>query len=141
VLQVRALDISTALYTFGAFIGAFTILVEVVLAVARFWFPDSKGAYLITEIIGNALLWIFWLGSSRSDVSPAFLSLQLITRDNKDARSICSNLDQIALLPELQPLGPEFLGKSRAQIRPPYVWCSPLTRSPEPCLQRFSRKL
>ena len=59
--QIRNLGLSTSLYTFGAFLGALTLVVELAFAATRFWFPDSKPAYLVSEVAANAVLWIFWV--------------------------------------------------------------------------------
>jgi len=66
VVQVRNVQgISTSVYTFAAFLGAFTLFVELVMAAVRFRQPDSKPAYLLSEIAVNGIVWVMWLGKSR----------------------------------------------------------------------------
>jgi hypothetical protein len=56
--------ISTSVYTFAAFLGTFTLVVELGLAAVRFWLPKSKLVYLLSEVIINGVVWIMWLGKS-----------------------------------------------------------------------------
>lgn len=90
--------ISTSVYTFAAFLGAFTLFVELVLAAVRFWLPESKPAYLLSEVIVNGIVWIMWLAAAAS-----------ITHETKDSRSICRNLNQLDNVPELDDFDPELL--------------------------------
>lgn len=59
--QIRLFGISTSYYTFSAFVGALTIVVEVGLAITR-QFTSGKINTLLNETIASAVLWVFWLG-------------------------------------------------------------------------------
>lgn len=65
--QIRALGFSTKTYTYDAFVGAFTLVVEVVMVVLRLAKRDSAVVSIAAELGVAGLLCIFWLSECNSD--------------------------------------------------------------------------
>ncbi|KAK4689042.1 hypothetical protein P7C73_g1069, partial [Tremellales sp. Uapishka_1] len=89
----RALGFKTSTFTYDAFVGAFTTLVELVALVTRTQLVNFVGSSFAVEIGLTALLWIFWLASGIRT-----------TTYTEESRSFCKNLDDLFDLPELKDL-------------------------------------
>ncbi|KAK8847648.1 hypothetical protein IAR55_005507 [Kwoniella newhampshirensis] len=94
--NTRAVGYKSSTFTYDAFVGAFTIVLELALLVARLVKPAV--ATLIVEAGLAGLTWIFWLASGIAT-----------TKYTEEGRSICKNLDDLLDVPELSDVPPDAL--------------------------------
>ncbi|WWD21735.1 hypothetical protein CI109_106222 [Kwoniella shandongensis] len=94
--NTRSVGLSSSTFTYDAFVGAFTILVELALLVVRLTVPTV--ATLLVEVGLAGLVWIFWLASGVAT-----------TKYTSEDRSICKHLDDLLDVPELKDFPPDAI--------------------------------
>lgn len=115
--QTRVIGYKSSTFTFDAFVGAFTLFVEILGLIAR-WVPAlSRFVPLPVEGGIALLLWIFLIGESR------FLVLKLTTASAINTtqftemdRSVCKHLDDLFDLPEFKNVDQQTLRKCPSEV-------------------------
>ncbi|WWC70520.1 uncharacterized protein I206_104471 [Kwoniella pini CBS 10737] len=79
----------SSVYTYDAFVGAFTLVALVVIIALRYGKPSL--ATLLNEVVLSALLWIFYLAAGAST-----------THYTRDDRQVCKHIDDLFDLPEFE---------------------------------------
>jgi len=96
--QARQFELKTSTFTFAAFVGAFTILVEDVFIVLRIVSPNSLVVSLGAEATLGFVQWVFWLAAAIAT-----------THFTSDGRSVCKHLNELFELPEFEGMDREAI--------------------------------
>ena len=93
---MRQFEVKTSTFTYDAFVGAFTIVAELVFVGLRILSPNSVVVSLGAETALGGLLWVFWLAAAVAT-----------THYTSDDRSACKHINDIFDLPEFEDLDPD----------------------------------
>ncbi|ORX34186.1 hypothetical protein BD324DRAFT_168878 [Kockovaella imperatae] len=96
--STRVLGFKSHTFTYDAFVGAWTILAEIVLAVTRHFFSQTVLATFLVEISVLCLSMIFWLAAG--------IDTTLFTSED---RSVCKHIDDLFDLPEFENADPQVI--------------------------------
>jgi hypothetical protein len=105
-LQARQFGVSTSVFTFDAFLGAFTIVFELVTLTLRILSPSSLLTSAGAELGFGGLLWIFWVAAGAST-----------THFTSEDRSVCKHLNDLFDLPELEDVDPDLLDMAKKVLK------------------------
>jgi len=98
----RTIGFKSHTFTYDAFVGAWTILVEVVLAACRHFFPTTVMATFAVELGALFLSLVFWLASG--------IDTTIFT---SEGRSVCKHLDDLFDLPEFEQVDQDVLQQAK----------------------------
>ena len=104
--QARQFGVSTSVFTFDAFLGAFTIVFELGTLALRILSPNSLFTSAGAELGFGGLLWIFWIAAGVST-----------THFTSEDRSVCKHLNDLFDLPELEDVDPSVLDLAKKILK------------------------
>lgn len=100
--QARQFGVKTSTFTYDAFVGAFTIVAEVLFIGLRVGLPNSIVVSLTGEAILSALLWVFWIAAGIAT-----------THYTSEDRSVCKHINDLFDLPEFEDVDPEVVAAAK----------------------------